>query len=266
MKLKALFIFIFLVFLQSPNLNLRASEAKTPNNLFLSLPAEHLSNIASNLNISSLRNWKLVCKQFNNNTDYEHINSNIIKAEDYMLCSNALIYFAHKQQDKNFIHFLQNKPKKRQNALTLLGWHTNLTNAEKMSAYQGVLANQIPKSLSYALDNPLALKIVCLSINPNIQDSEKWTLLHWASCKGSTEIIKILLVNEKIKLNIEDNYGNTPLDLAHIHKQTTIIQLLYNKNADRGSAYHRLWWNNVYKPLLITIILLALSIYTATQN
>ncbi|ORX36546.1 hypothetical protein BCR36DRAFT_444937, partial [Piromyces finnis] len=40
---------------------------------------------------------------------------------------------------------------------------------------------------------------------------DSWTLLHYACDKGNETRVKHLIKNEKININIQDDYGHTPI-------------------------------------------------------
>lgn len=61
--------------------------------------------------------------------------------------------------------------------------------------------------------------------NPNIQNENGWTPLHFAASHGFIKIIKILL-EYGANPNIQNIYGRTPLDCAIWNNQEKSIEIL----------------------------------------
>ncbi len=69
-------------------------------------------------------------------------------------------------------------------------------------------------------------------INPNLQDNYGYTALIYASYKGYTEIVKLLLqyknYSEKINPNLQNDCNITAIIYASYHSYTEIVKLLLN--------------------------------------
>lgn len=61
-----------------------------------------------------------------------------------------------------------------------------------------------------------------------------FTALHLAVSREDEEIARILIANDKIKINAKDIYGQTPLDIAAVKGYKYIELLLINNGAERG--------------------------------
>lgn len=68
-------------------------------------------------------------------------------------------------------------------------------------------------------------------LNNNENQKNKASLLS-AIPKGDLETVTLLLKEKRVNLNIRDNKGRTPLDLAFIHKQFDIAKFLLGNGAD----------------------------------
>ena len=56
-------------------------------------------------------------------------------------------------------------------------------------------------------------KLIKYGFDVNMQDSDGWALIHYASHSGNLEIVELLL-KKGAKVNIKTNSGKTPLKLA----------------------------------------------------
>lgn len=66
----------------------------------------------------------------------------------------------------------------------------------------------------------------------NITDNRGATPLHRAASKGNTNVVRLLLDDERIKVNCRDTYGNTPLHLACEEERREEAVLLVQNGAD----------------------------------
>lgn len=71
--------------------------------------------------------------------------------------------------------------------------------------------------------------ITCASIN--IRDESGNTLLHRASILGYAELIELILTNYNIAIDIKNNDGNSPINLASIHNHLDVIKILASHGA-----------------------------------
>ena len=69
---------------------------------------------------------------------------------------------------------------------------------------------------------------------PNNQDIDGEILLHSASKRGNSDLVKILLSNGA-KPNIKDNDGKTPLDIAIKEGHSEIVIILKEHGAKTGA-------------------------------
>jgi len=73
----------------------------------------------------------------------------------------------------------------------------------------------------------LALERVYLSgLDMNMGDYDKRTALHLACAENHISCVKFLIETCKVDLNVEDRWGNTPLQEAHRFNHTRIVALL----------------------------------------
>ncbi|MBQ7908459.1 MAG: ankyrin repeat domain-containing protein, partial [Elusimicrobiaceae bacterium] len=49
------------------------------------------------------------------------------------------------------------------------------------------------------------------------------TLLHLAALNGETDMVKALLAHPHIQTNVQNNQGQTPLDVAQDRRQTDVV-------------------------------------------
>lgn len=74
---------------------------------------------------------------------------------------------------------------------------------------------------------PLMLELVPPGMSVDIADSRKTTILHLAARKGvDIEVIRKLVVQYKMNVNVVHDSGNTPLHVAALHKNVEAITLL----------------------------------------
>src|SRR5690606_21133229 len=130
------------------------------------------------------------------------INPLTIQAEDINLCTNGLIHFAHQGQNQSFELFMHNESEKRKEALELLGLNKELSIEESADVYRGTYLTMISADWNMALDNGIVLKILSSSLNPNIQDINKNTALHFACANNNEQVVRLLLNNKNIEPNI----------------------------------------------------------------
>lgn len=74
-------------------------------------------------------------------------------------------------------------------------------------------------------------KLILEDANPNIQNTDQETPLHWASAKGHTEIVKVLL-EAGANVNEKNLFGSTPLHWASERYHTEIVTLLISNKAN----------------------------------
>src|SRR5690606_27566053 len=238
MKLKKLFGLPFLFFSQTFCMDFVLSEESKQCALYL--PHDVILTIVQSCDIKSLCAFKRVCKYFNEHGHYWKINPLTIQAEDINLCTNGLIHFAHQGQNQSFELFMHNESEKRKEALELLGWNKELSIEESMNVYRGSCLTMIPADWNMALDNGIVPKILCSSLNPNIQDANSDTALHFACQKGNEQLVRLLLNNKNIEPNIENNNNIPALYLACSENFYAIVKLLIeNKKTDinRGHPF-----------------------------
>ncbi|MBP5426773.1 MAG: ankyrin repeat domain-containing protein [Clostridiales bacterium] len=69
-------------------------------------------------------------------------------------------------------------------------------------------------------------------VDINIADEDGWTPLHYMVQAGYTEIIEVLLNDPRVNINAKDNERRTPLSYACDRKDITIVEILLKKGAD----------------------------------
>lgn len=74
-------------------------------------------------------------------------------------------------------------------------------------------------------DVELAKKLIAKGVDVNAKDKKGWTALHWASDKGLTDVVKLLLGHPKIDLNAKGS-RETPLQIASFRGHTIVVNLL----------------------------------------
>ncbi len=67
--------------------------------------------------------------------------------------------------------------------------------------------------------------------NPNDENKDKWTPLHFAAKNGHFEIVQ-LLIEKKANMNAKEKNGWTPLHCAAEGGHFTTVQLLIEKRAN----------------------------------
>eukprot|EP00906_Rhabdomonas_costata_P004480 RCo006610 len=72
-------------------------------------------------------------------------------------------------------------------------------------------------------------------ISVNDADYDKRTALHLAAAEGHLEVVRFLL-GQKAKVNVQDRWGNTPLDEARRSNHSEVEALLMMVGAECGSA------------------------------
>ena len=70
------------------------------------------------------------------------------------------------------------------------------------------------------------------SIDVNLQSDGKQTALLLAASRGHLEIVKLLLQHAQVEINHQDSYGYTALSQAAEHGQVLIVELLMNHGAN----------------------------------
>src|SRR5690606_6315749 len=124
-------------------------------------------------------------------------------------CTDGLICIAHAyakektdvkklEQRKNFIHVLKNESQQRQDALKLLEYDESTAVEKIISIYSGNFTQTNPTGWTRAFENSIIGKILCSSVNPNIQYEEGNTLLDIAYHCNRIDMVKLLLNNKKI--------------------------------------------------------------------
>ena len=68
--------------------------------------------------------------------------------------------------------------------------------------------------------------------NINIPDNKQQTALHMAACNGYNDIVDALIKRPDVNLNVRNEDGNTPLDVAVMSEMERSAQLLINAGAD----------------------------------
>jgi ankyrin repeat protein len=73
--------------------------------------------------------------------------------------------------------------------------------------------------------------VIDCGVNPNIQDANGRTPLHYAAFDGRLEVVKLLL-EHGADPNIKNNDGDTPLHIAARRDYCVVVKLLLNHGAD----------------------------------
>ncbi|EAR89400.1 ankyrin domain protein (macronuclear) [Tetrahymena thermophila SB210] len=80
---------------------------------------------------------------------------------------------------------------------------------------------------------PEAVEVLLkFNANPNVQDKDGNTALHYAASMGQEECCEILLNSNKININSQNSFGETPLIQSIIEGQFNIINMLLNHKID----------------------------------
>ena len=102
------------------------------------------------------------------------------------------------------------------------GKDVNGQNANKQTALMGVTA------ISCGHVNILKLLLEQPSIDLNLSDNQGRTALMHATHFGNIEAMKLLLANPSIEVNLEDEKGRTALHYATVEKNIAAVKLLLN--------------------------------------
>lgn len=70
----------------------------------------------------------------------------------------------------------------------------------------------------------------------NFRDYDRRTALHVAASEGHLPICKLLIEKYGIRINRSDRWGGSPLDDAHRHRHSAVVQYLREKGALTGNA------------------------------
>jgi len=220
-----------------PFFNVTASE-KTQEFISLEwvIPTDMLQNIAKQLSIVDIAALKQTCSTLNNGCHYWGLFPTVISTVDDLCCTKALCHFTHTNQNQNFSHFFaHNNEEKRRQALELLNWPYDSNLEQSMRAYR-IGFNALPHTYpdwDTIFNNKIALTMICLSDNPNIQNPIRYTVLIQASAQGCTDIVELLLANPLSNPNIKNSGDNTALIIASLYGYTDIVKLLLsNLNTD----------------------------------
>ena len=85
---------------------------------------------------------------------------------------------------------------------------------------------------AYECHVELLERFLSQGISPDIKNASGETALHVASQQGWTNIC-IILLDHGALIDIEDNSGNTPLDIAIFYEQKSVGELLIGRGATR---------------------------------
>ncbi len=79
-------------------------------------------------------------------------------------------------------------------------------------------------------NNNLLVKSVLTqsTIEVNLPDKDGWTPLHWATCNNNMEIAKLLLAQPTIGVNLKTNKGDSALGWAAFKENSQMVKLLLN--------------------------------------
>ncbi|EFR03483.1 ankyrin repeat domain-containing protein 52 [Nannizzia gypsea CBS 118893] len=91
-------------------------------------------------------------------------------------------------------------------------------------------------------------KCLSLGVDPNYQDEYQWTALHYATLRGHSKVIKLLLSQFNADANTQDRLGQQALHLAAERGNCKVVELLceYTKDPQRTfdgeTTLHRAAW------------------------
>ena len=66
-------------------------------------------------------------------------------------------------------------------------------------------------------------------------DYDGRTALHLAACEGHIDVIRFLVETCRVDINVEDNWGNIPIDEAKRHGYKGIVKYFENQQPFRTS-------------------------------
>mmetsp|Transcript_5443 Transcript_5443/g.11468 ORF Transcript_5443/g.11468 Transcript_5443/m.11468 type:complete len:359 (+) Transcript_5443:424-1500(+) len=78
--------------------------------------------------------------------------------------------------------------------------------------------------------------VIALGGNPSVVDGDGWNSLHWAAFHGSLVAAKVLYAYDKSLLDIKDNDGKSPLDLARQEENKNVAKFLEEATATEEAA------------------------------
>ena len=96
----------------------------------------------------------------------------------------------------------------------------------------------------------------------NWDGPNQYTALHFAACRGQGEVVKLLLEQPNIDVNVEDKYGDTPIAFGcRIDSLSVVKSLLRDPRVDVTQSDHNectpLWWTSFYGNLEVLEWLIA---------
>jgi len=73
-------------------------------------------------------------------------------------------------------------------------------------------------------------------VDVNLKGPEGTTALYWAACSGDMEIVELLLAQDDVNVNLEDTSYETPLSMAAEDGYSAIVERLLARGADINST------------------------------
>ncbi|CAG5120937.1 unnamed protein product, partial [Candidula unifasciata] len=97
--------------------------------------------------------------------------------------------------------------------------------------------------------NELMRLLIYSGFNPKQKDNFGQTALHLACINGNLTAVKELCEEDGVEVNLPDNNGKTPLQLAIGRKHDAVVNYLKVELQDRNSLLPRIdWWAVIFGP------------------
>ena len=103
------------------------------------------------------------------------------------------------------------------------------------------LADIPPELAAFTTEEQTEIDEFCKNYGNDVKpiNGDDWTLLHRASVLGNTAVAKYL-ISMGAEINVKNNFGYTPLDLAYETKKEAMVQYLSSVGAKR--SWNRICW------------------------
>lgn len=228
---KMFFLSLFLINFDNIIFSMQSSDLdnsvpETENLTFLSLPAEIKHYIIEQL--LDINKLNCILKKIKNAKNiFELYSSNLIQIQKELLNNLNNIRLTSKEL-KDFAQYYVNQLKSKEQTFIkeIKDQYPNYN--------QDILNNSLKDilDLNYNIDRKNleeAARLIIAGANINLKNKHGETTLIWASKKGYTDIVELLLNHKYIKVNKQNLDGDNALNIAAIEKHKAIVELLLKR-------------------------------------